>query len=62
MVSSFNPFEKICNRQIGSFPQLGVKIKQYLKPPPSFFWMFEVGGMNFVGSKPDALISSHLIP
>ena len=24
-------------RKIGSFPQIGVKIKKYLKPPPSFY-------------------------
>ena len=31
-----NPSEKY-DRQIGSFPQVGVKIKKYLKPPPSWF-------------------------
>ena len=29
-----NPIEKYA-RQIGSFPQVRVKIKKYLKPPPS---------------------------
>ena len=29
-----NPFEKY-DRQIGSFPQIGMNMKQYLKPPPS---------------------------
>ena len=29
-----NPFEKYA-RQIGSFPQVGANIKEYLKPPPS---------------------------
>ena len=38
LVGGFNPFEKYA-RQIGSFPQFssifGMKIKKYLKPPPS---------------------------
>ena len=33
LVGGFNPFENIS--QIGSCPQVGVKIKKYLKPPPS---------------------------
>ena len=33
LVGGFNPFENIS--QIGSFPQIGVKINKYLKPPPS---------------------------
>ncbi len=33
LVGGFNHPEKIS--QIGNLPQIGVKIKQYLKPPPS---------------------------
>ena len=33
LVGGFNPFEKY-DRQIGSPPQVGVKIKKSLKPPP----------------------------
>ena len=33
LVGRFNPFEKYA-RQIGSFPQVGVK--KYLKPPTSY--------------------------
>ena len=32
LVGGFNPSEKYMS-QIGSFPQVGVKIKKYLKPP-----------------------------
>ena len=35
-VGGFNPFEKYYSSQIGSFPQAGVKIRKYLKPPPSY--------------------------
>ena len=35
-VGGFNPFEKYYSSQIGSFPQVGVKIRKYLKPPPSY--------------------------
>ena len=34
LVGGFNPFQKYA-RQIGSFPQVGVKKKKCLKPPPS---------------------------
>ena len=34
LVGGFNPVEKY-DRQIGSSPQIGVKNKKYLKPPPS---------------------------
>ena len=33
LVGGFNPFEKYA-RQIGSFPQVGMKIIKSLKPPP----------------------------
>ena len=33
LVGGFNPIEKYA-RQIGSFPQIGMKIKK-MKPPPS---------------------------
>ena len=36
LVGSFNPFEKYA-RQIGSFPQIGVKLNKYLKPPPDMY-------------------------
>ena len=36
LVGGFNPFEKYYSSQIGSFPQIGVNIKKYLKPPPSW--------------------------
>ena len=35
LVGGFNPSEKY-DRQIGSFPQIGMNIKQCLKPPPSY--------------------------
>ena len=35
LVGGFNPFEKYA-RQFGSSPQVGVKRKKYLKPPPRF--------------------------
>ena len=34
LAGGFNPSENIS--QIGSFPQVGVKIKKYLKPPPRY--------------------------
>ena len=34
LVGGFNPFQK---SQLGSSPQVGVKIKKHLKPPPSSF-------------------------
>ena len=37
LVGGFNPFEKYA-RQIGSFPQVGMKIKIFELPPPSFRW------------------------
>jgi len=33
LVGGFNPFEKYA-RQNGNLPQVGVKTKKYLKPPP----------------------------
>ena len=35
----FQPTWKICNSQIGSFPQVGLNIQEYLKskPPPSMY-------------------------
>ena len=33
LVGGFNPFEKYA-RQIGSFPQVGVKKKMFESPPP----------------------------
>ncbi len=35
LVGGFNPFEKYA-RQNGNLPQIGVNIKKYLKPPPSY--------------------------
>ena len=37
LVGGFNPFEQYYyySSQIGSFPQVGLKIKKYLKPPAS---------------------------
>ena len=36
---TYRPLGKICASQIGNhFPQIGMNIKEYLKPPPSF-WM-----------------------
>ena len=34
LVGGFNPSEKYA-RQIGNLPQIGLKTKKYLKPPPS---------------------------
>ena len=39
-----NPFEKYA-RQIGSFPQVGVRIKKYSKPPTSLNFIM-IGGRN----------------
>ena len=37
LVGGFNqPIWKICKKKVGSFPQLGIQIKAYLKPPPSY--------------------------
>ena len=41
-----NPFEKYA-RQIGSFTQVGMKIKKYLKPPPS--WLQSVSDLVALG-------------
>ena len=41
LVGGFNPSEKY-DRQIGSFPQVGMKIYKYLKPPPSYEMMSAV--------------------
>ena len=41
LVGGLNPSEKY-DRQIGSFPQVGMKIKKYLKPPPSYEMMSAV--------------------
>ena len=38
LVGGFNPFETYYSSQIGSFPQVGMKIKKYWKPPPRFLW------------------------
>ena len=42
LVGGFNPLEKYA-RQIGSFPQVRLIIKKYLKPPPSHL-IFQVEG------------------
>ena len=34
LIGGFNPSEKYYSSQIGSFPQMGVNKKKYLKPPP----------------------------
>ena len=34
LVGGFNPFQTK-NSQIGAFPQVGMKLNKYLKPPPS---------------------------
>ena len=34
LVGDFNPFEKYYSSQNGNLPQVGMKIKKYLKPPP----------------------------
>ena len=41
LVDGFNPFEKYA-RQMGSFAEVGVENKRYLKPPPrkSWIWWF----------------------
>ena len=42
LVDGFNPFEKYA-RQIGSFAEVGVENKRYLKPPPRkslIWWIF----------------------
>ena len=41
----FNPFEKYA-RQIWSFPQVGMKIKKYLKPPPSLSILDVLGNLH----------------
>ena len=50
LVGGFNPFEKYA-RQIGSFPQVGVKIKKNELPPPSES-LSKKSGRNISTSRP----------
>ena len=50
LVGGFNPFEKYA-RQIGSFPQIGVKIKKIELPPPSES-LLKISGRNISASRP----------
>ena len=41
LVGGFNPFEKYA-RQIGSLPQVGMRIQKYFKPPPRNFLLMNL--------------------
>ncbi len=63
LVGGFNPSEKYA-RQIGNLPQIGMKIKQYLIPPPThWFWQKKSNsafGLKML-EKNLSVINEHLI-